>query len=281
MFPSEIFGLFPPFPHTNEVFVAISFDPSFAPRREGVLLPAIRSAGLAPYVVNVPLFADAIMTNICRRIAAAKLFVADVSVMPGHENCGGAVRNANVMYEVGLAHAVRLPQEVILFRSDDEKLPFDTNQIRVNRYSPDEEPGSAVDLVSAAIHNALTEVDLTRSATVSKTADQIGSDGFVLLAEAAANGGHGAIKPRTTMGEALGLAGRYAAFHQLLRLGCVTARYEKLTPQMLERPDTPSEQGYTVTPLGDAAFVEILERLGVPELAANYPEFFPGLSQGR
>ncbi len=74
---------------------------------------------------------DSILTEILDGIGRCRAFLADISLIGEIENT--PIRNANVLYEVGLAHAVRLPQEVLLFRSDDRPLMFDMANIRVNR----------------------------------------------------------------------------------------------------------------------------------------------------
>src|SRR5690242_13094536 len=107
MYPAQFFNLFPPFPKTNTCFVAMSFADEMKARWENVLEPGIRDAGLAPYRVDIKKISDSILTDILRNIGDGKVVLADVSTVKG-------VRNANVLYEVGLAHATRLPEEVIL-----------------------------------------------------------------------------------------------------------------------------------------------------------------------
>src|SRR5207249_9896684 len=94
-----------------------------------------------------------------------------------------------VMYEVGLAHAVRQPPEVLLFRSDDERLLFDVANVRVNRYDPDSQPEQARELVSGAIREALQEIDLQRSLTVKRLANGIDAGGVEFLVGAGEPGG--------------------------------------------------------------------------------------------
>jgi len=67
------------------------------------------------------------------------------------------------MYEVGLAHALRLPEEVILFRSDSDPLLFDVANVRVNWYDPDGNPEEARRKVADIIIEALKEVDLKKN----------------------------------------------------------------------------------------------------------------------
>ena len=56
-------------------------------------------------------------------ITSSRLFLADVTSIGKRDDV--PIRNGNVMYEIGLAHAVRLPEEVLLFRSDSDRLLFD------------------------------------------------------------------------------------------------------------------------------------------------------------
>jgi len=63
-------------------------------------------------------------------------------------HCGDrAFRNENVLYEVGIAHSSRLPEEVIFFRSDNDKLLVDLANIRINSYDPDGDPKKSKELV--------------------------------------------------------------------------------------------------------------------------------------
>ena len=48
------------------------------------------------------------------------------------------------MHEIGIAQAVRLSKEVILFISDDDELLFELMNIRVNKYDPDNKPDEAI-----------------------------------------------------------------------------------------------------------------------------------------
>ena len=117
--------MFPAFPTDRSVFVAMSFDAIFTPRWEKVIAPAIRaiehqSHRLIPHRVDLSRASDAMVSEILRGIGRATLVLADITASA--ELHGRAVRNANVMYEVGIAHAVRQPQEVVLVRSDKSKL---------------------------------------------------------------------------------------------------------------------------------------------------------------
>jgi hypothetical protein len=64
------------------------------------------------------------------------------------------------MYEIGLAHAVHTAPEVILFRSDNDRLLFDVTHVRVNSYDPDHDETGACRKLADAITDALREVEL-------------------------------------------------------------------------------------------------------------------------
>lgn len=169
MYPTTYFGLFPAYPRDDRVFVAMSFDGRFRQRFESVIALAIRDVGFDPYRVDQSVIGDSILVDILHGICNAQLVLGDVTTLfLGPDQ--SPVRNANVMYELGIAHATRQPEEVLLFRSDTDRLLFDVAHIRVNPYDPDGNPGAARDLISKAIVDALAVVDKTRSLAVGRAA---------------------------------------------------------------------------------------------------------------
>ena len=140
MYPNQYFSLFPPFPHRDKVFVAMSFDDKFNRRWEDVIVPAVSSIEVAgvqlqPHRVDTRRISDSILTEILDGISNDKLVLADVTTES--HIASQPIRNGNVMYEVGIAHAIRLPEEVLLFRSDSDKVLFDIANVRLNSYDPD------------------------------------------------------------------------------------------------------------------------------------------------
>src|SRR5258708_1529040 len=136
MYPRLFFDQFPPFPRSHHVFVAMSFDARMNARWHNVIAPAVadvnvEGTSLNAYRVDMRMVSDSILTEILSGIGNALLILGDVSSL---DNLNGvAVRNPNVFYEIGIAHATRLPEEVLLFRSDDGAMLFDVANIRVNR----------------------------------------------------------------------------------------------------------------------------------------------------
>jgi len=115
-----------------QVFVAMSFAPQYEDRFNGVIAPAIRSLTideqcLEPYRVDISKTGDSILNDISDGIAHSRLVLADVSCVGKDSVSGEPYRNANVMYEVGVALACRQPSEVLLVRDDHDKLLFDVS----------------------------------------------------------------------------------------------------------------------------------------------------------
>ena len=98
-------------------FVISPFGPPFDANYEEVLQPAIRGAGLEPLradEINQP---GVIIHQIWRGINDAAVCLADVTG-----------RNANVMYEIGIAQALGKP--VVPIVQDVADLPFDLQALR-------------------------------------------------------------------------------------------------------------------------------------------------------
>jgi hypothetical protein len=184
MFPRNYFGLFPPYPRDNKVFVAMSFEDRFQSRWNEVISPAIRNVirqgtPLQPVRVDARLISDSILTEILDGVTNGCLVFADVTTI-GHID-GRSIRNGNVMYEIGLAHAVRLPEEVLIFRSDSDRLLFDVANVRANSYDPEGDPELARSQVSNAIIESLKELDLRRYLAVRSAAQSLDAVGWSVL----------------------------------------------------------------------------------------------------
>lgn len=117
-----------------QIFVAMSFAPQYQRRFEDVIAPAIREIKingmpLQPIRVDLSKSGDSILTEINDGIAHSRLVLADVSSVGRDAVTGHPFRNGNVMYEVGIALASRLPHEVLLVRDDDDRFLFDVSTI--------------------------------------------------------------------------------------------------------------------------------------------------------
>jgi hypothetical protein len=84
--------------------------------------PAIKKAGLTPIRADTDIFATGkIIDQIWTGLKRAKVLVAELTG-----------RNPNVLYELGLAHALHKP--VVLISSNEADVPFDVRHVRVIYY---------------------------------------------------------------------------------------------------------------------------------------------------
>lgn len=286
MYPSQYFNLFPAFPKENKVFVAMSFHSVFNKRWDSVIAPAIRkvrinNVPLEPYRVDISRVSDSILTEILMGVSSSLVVFADVSSVGKIEN--KPVRNANVMYEVGLAHATRLPEEVILFRSDNDELLFDVANIRINSYDPDNDPETAGRLIEGAIIGAIKEVDLKKNLAVKTAAKSLDYACWNILTHITAlNKIHS--PSMRTMKQVLGNQRHVSAISRLLEIGALKTNYLQITPGLLdELKDQPAEKllNYQLTNFGLALINYIISEMGIylsPEFQKKIEELVESTS---
>ena len=217
--------------------------------------------------VDAKKISGSILTEILSGISRARAVFADITALD--ELNKRPIRNANVMYEVGLAHACRLAEEVLLFRSDEEELLFDIANVRVNRYAPDTQPEEARQMVAESIITVLQELELRRHLTVRRAVDSLDFGAWLRLL-LIANGKRGHPQMRT-MRDVMSNSQAVAAIGRLLELGAIRTDYFRITPQnAASSVDEPLERmvEYKVTEFGTAMLRELGERngLGSPEL---------------
>lgn len=270
MYPLDILTLFPPFPRENKIFVVMSFADEFQPRWENVIAPAIESVEfegitLQAHRVDNRKVSDSIVTEIVTGISNYRLIFADISSHFVENRI--AVRNGNVMYEVGIAHAVRLPEEVLLFRSDREPLLFDVANVRINRYDPDGQPEEARQGVEGAIRNALLEVDNRRHLSVQRTLDTVDFQTLgILLAINAQPSGITPPKVRT-MRDVMNAVGEGRGILRVLELGLVRAELVDMGTQVPDADaDAEDNMRYRITPFGKVVVEAAHERFGIKAL---------------
>ncbi|MGV7227699.1 MAG: hypothetical protein ACQ9IQ_03470 [Nitrospirales bacterium] len=257
MYPSTFFGLFPPFPYEERAFVAMSFDKTFNDRWNNVIVPAVQSVSvngiaLVPHRVDLRSVSDSILTEILDEIRKCRVFIGDITSIGAIND--RPIPNPNVMYEVGLAQAVRLPEEVLLFRSDKGERPFDIASIRVHQYDPDSNPTAAKNLIAKSIINSLNELNLQQHLAVKRAAESLDYPSWTVLFEVM---GTGSLKhPLTqTMRQVLGAISKANAISKLLEAGAISAELTKVTPRLFNSEGQKSAERlvtYKVTTLGTA-----------------------------
>ncbi len=103
-------------------FVIQPFAPPLGTYYEKIYIPAIEKAGLKHDRADSDIYGTGkIIDQIWRGINNAKVLVAELTS-----------RNANVLYELGVAHTLKKP--VVLVSSNEEDVPFDLQHIRVIYY---------------------------------------------------------------------------------------------------------------------------------------------------
>lgn len=283
MYPLHYLSLFPAFPRTHTVFVAMAFDRQLDARWEHVIKPAVArieigGRRLAAHRVDLSRSGDAILTEILQGISESRLVLADMTSLT--ELNSKAVRNGNVMYEIGIAHATRLPEEVILLRSDRHKLEFDVAGVRVHDYDPDADPAAAQEKVARLLWDALGAVESRRQLAVRVALQRLTAPAERLLFQCAISGTLEHPK-LTNLITAPSVTRADAAITLLLELGAIEADVIELTEALLDalkaKPDhEPEMLHYRVAPFGRALIEAIGERMGMrkPELQRKYEALF-------
>lgn len=240
MYPAQILALFPPHARSDMVFVAMSFDPQFDALWTGVLTPAIagvkyNGVTLKAHRIDLARKGDSIITEIVQHIAEDRLVLADISTMGWlvrNRRKTRPVRNGNVMYELGLAHATRQPEEVITVRGDSDPLDFDVSGVRVHRYPSD--PKEATPFIGNLLVDALRAVDQRRSIAVRHALRGLTPHMFILLH---AMGELTYPNPKT-MRDHFATEEARAAIKDLLTGGMLEAVYRPLPTDFMNAPVT-------------------------------------------
>jgi len=109
----------------GKCFVMMPFSDPFDVYYEHLYLPAIKEAGLDPVRADDLFRPSVIASDLWKMIQEAKVLLAELTT-----------KNANVFYELGLAHAIGKP--VILVSETMMDVPFDLQQLRVLMYDKDD-----------------------------------------------------------------------------------------------------------------------------------------------
>lgn len=108
---------------TNTCFVVMPLHSLFGAEYERVIRPAVNSVGLECTRGDEIYTKQSIVQDIWKSIRTARVIVAELSG-----------RNPNVMYEIGMAHAIGKP--IVLLTRDQEDIPFDLRTLRYVYYDP-------------------------------------------------------------------------------------------------------------------------------------------------
>ena len=123
-------------------FVMMPFENPFDVYYDNIYKPAIIKAKLDPIRADDLFRPSVIVSDLWKMIQGAKVLLAELTT-----------KNANVFYELGLAHAIGKP--IILVSETMDDVPFDLQQLRVLLY--DKNDPAWGDKLSDGITNAITE----------------------------------------------------------------------------------------------------------------------------
>lgn len=220
MYPRDYFDTYWRTELRNEVFVAMPFHDEFLPVWEEAIRIGVEKDcpyNLTAKRVDVTTISGSIITDIMDGIAHAKVVLADISVC--ETGAWQGQRNGNVMYEVGLAHALRQNTEVILVRSDDKLINFDLAGITVHHY-PRHSMSEAKNLFAVLVSESIKQTDQTMSLKVQRAIDAMDADCLQYLKEYSSTDAFVGPRP-TTMGEELFAISRRLALSRLQNIGIV------------------------------------------------------------
>jgi hypothetical protein len=218
MYPREYFDTFWRPDLRDEVFVAMAFDPAFDDIWEGILKPAVAQIGMAANRVDATVISGNILTDIMDGIAQARLILVELTAL----QCGHP--NDNVMYELGLAHALRQASEVLLIRSDTEKILFDVSPIRIHTYHRSD-PAKARSQIAGWVRNSLAEVNSIKSLKVQLAVEAL-DDTCLSLMKACADTDWFYLSQDQTMDGILSSIPNRLATSRMLELGLLQCRVD-------------------------------------------------------
>lgn len=179
MYPKKFWNEFRLNKYFDEIFVGMWFDEENECKRfNNIILKAIEQTELKPRFLKEIITGDSIPIDIMKGIIECKLVLFEISPVISVE--GTVVRNANVMYELGLAHTWRNPEEVIIIRDDGDRLPFDIQSMGVVRYNI-EDIASSVEQIKNTILFRLNQVEKIQESRVRKAAESLNIQAYNLL----------------------------------------------------------------------------------------------------
>lgn len=169
MYPKKFWNEFRLPKWRDEIFVGMWFDDSNVKKRyDNIIKKAIEQVKLKPNFLKNIITGDSIPIDIMTGIIECKLVLFEISPMESKTD----VRNQNVMYELGLAHAWRNKEEVIIIRDDNGRLPFDVQSMGVVNYNINDTQ-SAIDEIKKTISFRLQEIERSQKSMVRKAAESL------------------------------------------------------------------------------------------------------------
>jgi len=157
----------------NELFVCMPFNNSFDDKFKKIDNVAKKLGFDKATRTKEGWMANDIVHEILDGIGNSKTLLFDVSNIPETSRV-----NENVLYELGIADAIREPEDFLLIREkSDIKLPFDVSHIRYNEYEGDLQES----WLKEKLEEVLKGQNWFKSRRIEAAAKSIDSAGFDLI----------------------------------------------------------------------------------------------------
>jgi hypothetical protein len=259
----------------DEVFVIMSFAKEFEERWQHIIEPLIREdLHLKPNCVDYNRSGETVIHDMMDGIAHSRLVLTEITSSQMTDAVGHILpqRNGNVMWELGVAHMMRMPNEVIIIRSDMDRTIFDLTQYRAFDYDPEDFAASR-SMLKTLMEDRLKAIDQTKSYHVKECAQSLDLQSWMILLQAC---GTGKVRPLAvkTIGDALIGVRIIPAISRLLEMGVLSTAFTQVTVEILQSSIEESAENmleYTIIPFGIAVVKHIGEKMGLdsPELQSK------------
>lgn len=177
MYPKYFFERFWEGEQKNQIFVGTAFDSGVEERFSIIDSIAKELSFEKAFRVGLDSEANSINDNIFDAIANSKMLLFDLS----DDNRKNHI-NHNVIYELGIAQAMREPSDIIIIRKETEtkdKLPFDIQSININFFKDK----LAKDWLKPKLESAIKNQEWHKSKRVRVVAESIDENGLALMNE--------------------------------------------------------------------------------------------------
>jgi len=175
MYPKHFFERFWESEQKNQIFVGTAFDTNLDARFSVIDLVA-KELGLdKAFRVGLDKEANSINDKIFDAIANSKMLIFDIS----DDSRKGHI-NENVIYELGIAHAIREPSDIVIIKKKtDQKceLPFDIQGININFFDNDLKNEDLKKIIKSAMENQ----EWHKSKRVRVAAESLDENGLMLM----------------------------------------------------------------------------------------------------
>lgn len=219
----------------DEVFVVMSFAAEFNDRWTNVIEPCIREdLKLKANRVDFNVSGESVVRDILDGIAHARLVLIDITSSDMRDRRGDVwpQRNGNVMWELGVTHVMRMPDEVLVVKSDDDESIFDLTQFRAFKYDPTDVARSRK-FICDLLQGRISSINTSMSEYVKSCASLLDAQCMLTLTSAVGSvrrTGNGISHPTSTLGN----SDTIRAISRLLELGALKTEFSKVTATTLE-----------------------------------------------